>query len=64
MEYSCTCPILAIFDQNLSTFLYTDASGLGLGAILKQTQEDGDLHPKKKANYLVCLAINESIQYW
>jgi len=53
------------------------ASGIGLGAILKQPQDDGMIHPvayfsrrlkpaelKKKAIYLECLAIKEAIIYW
>lgn len=76
-EYLCKSPILAIFDPNRQTFLFTDASGIGLGAILKQIQENGEMHPvayfskkltptqrKRKAIYLECLAIKEAIQYW
>lgn len=44
-EYLCSAPILSIYDQNRPCFIFTDASGIGLGAILKQPQEDGLLHP-------------------
>ena len=76
-EFLCQSPILAIFDPAKPTFLYTDASSLGVGAVLKQLQETGELLPvayfskkftpsqaKKKAIYLECLAIQESLRYW
>lgn len=76
-NYLCSSPILAIYDQNRPVYIYTDASGIGLGAILKQPQDDGLLHPvayfsrrlkqtelKKKVIYLECLAIKEAIIYW
>ena len=37
--------VLAHFDQNRETFLIVDASPVGLGAILAQTQDDGTLRP-------------------
>ena len=76
-EYLCSSPILSIYDHNREVFIYTDASGDGLGAVLKQPQDNGMLHPvayfsrrlkptetKKKAIHLECLAIKEAIQYW
>lgn len=76
-EYLCQSPILSIFDPGKETFLFTDASALGVGAVLKQIQTNGDLKPvayfskkftpsqaKKKAVYLECLAIQEAIRYW
>jgi len=76
-KYLCSSPILSIYSQNKEVFIYTDASGDGLGAILKQPQENGILHPvayfskklnpsqkKKKIIYLECLAIKEAIVYW
>lgn len=73
----CTQPLLAIFDPNLPTEIYTDASLLGVAGILKQIQEDGEKKPvayfskklnesqkKKKAIYLECLAIKECVKYW
>jgi hypothetical protein len=38
-------PILAIFYPNLPINIYTDASGKGIGAILKQIQSDGQEKP-------------------
>lgn len=73
----CSKPILAIFDPNLPIHIYTDASIQGIGAILKQTQDNGEEKPcayfsrklnnaqkKKKAIYLECLAIKEAVKYW
>lgn len=76
-KHLCSKPILAIFDPNLPIRIYTDASMQGIGAVLKQTQQDGEEKPcayfskklsdaqkKKKAIYLECLAIKEAIKYW
>lgn len=76
-NHLCSKPILAIFDPNLPISIYTDASMQGIGAVLKQTQQDGEEKPcayfskklsdaqkKKKAIYLECFAIKEAIKYW
>lgn len=73
----CSKPILAIFDPNLPIKIYTDASLQGIGAVFKQIQENGEEKPvayfsrklnesqkKKKAIYLECLAIRDTIKYW
>ena len=44
-KYLSSPPILAIFDPFLTTHLYTDASGEGIGAVLKQIQKDGSEKP-------------------
>lgn len=41
----CLKPILEIFDPYLPIHIYTDASILGIGAILKQLQENGEEKP-------------------
>ena len=41
----CSKPILAIFDPNLPIKIYTDASLQGIGAVLKQIQENGEEKP-------------------
>ena len=73
----CSKPILTIFDPNLPIHIYTDASIQGVGAVLKQPQENFDEKPvayfskklndvqkRKKAIYLECLAIKECVKYW
>lgn len=73
----CSQPILTIFDPNLPIHIYTDASILGVGAVLKQPQQNNEEKPvayfsrklnevqkRKKAIYLECLAIKECVQYW
>jgi transposase InsO family protein len=70
-------PILAIFDRTKPIFIYTDASGVGIGAVLKQEQSDGSRRPvayfskklsraqgKRKAIYIESLAIREAIRFW
>lgn len=73
----CSQPILTIFDTNLPIHIYTDASILGVGAVLKQPQDNNEEKPvayfskklnevqkRKKAIYLECLAIKECVKYW
>jgi len=73
----CSKPILEIFNNNLPIKIFTDASLEGIGAILKQEQENGEDKPvayfskklnesqkRKKAIYIECLAIKEALQYW
>lgn len=73
----CSEPVLKIFDPALPISIYTDASLQGVGAVLKQTDENGDSRPvayfsrklspaqkKKKAIYLECLAVKEAVKYW
>lgn len=76
-EHLCSEPILSIFDPALPTYIFTDASIQGVGAVLKQRQEDKKLKPvfyfsrrlnntqkEKKAIFIECLAIKEAILYW
>lgn len=44
-EMLCAQPVLEIFDKDLPIKIYTDASLEGIGAILKQTQDDGKEKP-------------------
>ena len=41
----CHSPVLAMFDPNRDTILSADASSFGLGAVLRQRQDDGTLRP-------------------
>ena len=64
-KYLCSSPVLQIYDYEKPVFIFTDASGEGFGAVLKQPKENNELHPvayfskklspaqkKKKAIYL------------
>lgn len=77
IEILCSEPCLAIFNPNRETIVQTDASLEGIGAILKQRQDDGEFKPvsyfskklnepqkRKKAIFLECLAIKEALTYW
>jgi len=44
-KYLTSSPVLAIFDPLLPINIYTDASGEGIGAILKQVQPDNEEKP-------------------
>jgi len=68
---------LKIFDPDLPIKIFTNASVNGVGAVLKQKDENGHSKPvayfskklnearkKKKAIYLKCLAIKEAVKYW
>jgi len=76
-KYLLSAPALAIFDEEAPIYVFTDASIEGVGAILKQPQEDKSLktvfyfskklnksQKTKKAIYIECLAIKETILYW
>jgi len=72
----CSQPVLRIYDLDLPIYIYTDASILGVGAILKQSDQQGEERPvayfskklneaqkKKKPIYLECLAIREAVKF-
>lgn len=76
-KYLTTPPILAIFDPSKPTVVYSDASGIGVAALLKQVNSDGlecpvayfskklsEAQKKKTAIYIEALAIREAIFYW
>ena len=76
-KHLCEAPILQIYDPDKLSYLYTDASGVGVSGVLKQEDENGNLRPvgyfskklkdtlrKKPAIYLEALAIKESILFW
>ena len=76
-DYLTSSPVLAVFDRELPITIYTDASGVGIGAVLKQEQTDGVEKPvaffskklnehqrKQKAIYIEGLAVRESVKFW
>lgn len=73
----CSEPILQVFNPEKPIYINTDASGLGVAGIMKQMDENNELHPvayfskklspsqkKKPPIYIECLAIKESILFW
>lgn len=76
-NYLCSEPVLRIFNSAKRCYLFTDASGFGVSAVLKQIQEDNEFHPigyfsmklpeiksRRDAIYLELLAIKKAIEYW
>lgn len=76
-SFLTSAPVLKIFDRTRPISIYTDASGIGTGAVLKQRQDDWSEKPvayfskklsagqkKKKAIYIEGLRIREAIRYW
>ena len=76
-EALTTAPVLAHPDMDKAFILHTDASDLGLGAVLSQIQDDGKEHPIAYAaralkpyekNYVThdkeCLAIKFGIEHF
>ena len=76
-EHLINEPILALYDPTKPCILHTDASKIGIGAILKQPGNDGIEHVveyyskrlnKAQENYtaseLECLAVVESIEHF
>lgn len=70
-------PVLMIFDPSKKCIIQTDASKIGIGAVLKQEACDGKLDPVAyfsrkllpyEMNYsiseLKCLAVVDSLGYW
>lgn len=68
-------PILSTYNPNYPCSLFVDASGEGIGSILKQLHPDGNLHPvayysrslrpyekNYSASELECLAIVDSVE--
>ena len=58
----CSKPILAIFDRNLPTYIYTDASIAKPVAYF--SKKFNGTQKEKKEIYLECLAIKEAVKYW
>lgn len=76
-KYLTSQPVLQIYNPNKMIYIYSDACTEGIGAVLKQQDESGVLHPiayfskkltpsqrKKPIIYLETLAIKECITFW
>jgi len=76
-KYLASTPVLAVLDRDKPIHIYTDASIEGIGAVLKQPQDDNSEKPvayflrklneyqkKKKVIYVECIAIREAVRYW
>lgn len=70
-------PVLALYDREKPCLLYTDASKVGIGAMLVQKDEKGSEHPiayyskalnKHESNYtafeLECLAVIRAVEHF
>lgn len=44
-EKLCQAPVLSHFNEDKVVYIHTDASKIGLGAVLSQEDENGKLHP-------------------
>ena len=55
-ELLITAPLLYPPDLTKDFFLWTDASGLGFGAVLEQLREDGCRHPEAYASHQTNMA--------
>ena len=76
-DYLCARPVLQVFDPKKLIYIYSDASGVGVAAVMKQEDESGVLHPvsyfskklpptklRKDAVFIEALAIKEAICFW
>ncbi|XP_012245654.1 uncharacterized protein LOC105681294 [Bombus impatiens] len=62
-EHLCSSPALATYEQNKEIFIYTDANGDGLGAVLKQPQDNEMFMrsgKKHHAKYSTCIGDGDS----
>ena len=55
-EALCSAEVLAYYSPDCLLVLQTDASGVGLGAVLLQEEGNGDLHPIAYASHTLTTA--------